>query len=61
MEGSIGDEKMLEEAGSKLSNLRNMKKLIKSKMYLVGTFTMACILFVSTGIQFWMTDYFVTV
>ena len=38
-----------------------MKKLIKSKMYLIGTFTMACILFVSTGIQFWMTDYFVNV
>ena len=26
MEGSIGDEKILESAGSKLSNLRNMKK-----------------------------------
>lgn len=35
-----------------------MKKLLKSKMYLVGTLTMAVILFVSTGIQFWLTDYF---
>ena len=38
-----------------------MKKLARSKMYLIGTFTMASILFVSTGIQFWMTDYFVNV
>jgi hypothetical protein len=38
-----------------------MKKLIKSKMYLVGTLTMAIILFVSTGIQFWLTDYFINV
>jgi hypothetical protein len=30
-------------------------------MYLVGTFTMATILFVSTGIQFWLTDYFINV
>jgi hypothetical protein len=30
-------------------------------MYLVGTFTMATILFVSTGIQFWLTDYFIYV
>jgi hypothetical protein len=38
-----------------------MKKLITSKMYLVGTLTMATILFVSTGIQFWLTDYFINV
>ena len=38
-----------------------MKKLFRSKMYLIGTSTMAAILFVSTGIQFWMTDYFVNV
>ena len=38
-----------------------MKKLIKSKMYLVGTLTMSIILFVSTGIQFWLTDYFINV
>lgn len=30
-------------------------------MYLVGTFTMAVILYVSTGIQFWLTKYFVDV
>lgn len=34
-------------------------KLAKSKMYLVGTFTMAVILFVSTGIQFWLTKYLI--
>ena len=38
-----------------------MKKLLKSKMYLVGTLTMSIILFVSTGIQFWLTDYFINV
>lgn len=38
-----------------------MKKLLKSKMYLVGTLTMVIILFVSTGIQFWLTDYFINV
>ena len=38
-----------------------MKKLIKSKMYLVGTLTMSVVLFVSTGIQFWLTDYFINV
>lgn len=38
-----------------------MKKLVKSKMYLVGTLTMSIILFVSTGIQFWLTDYFINV
>jgi hypothetical protein len=38
-----------------------MKKLFKSKMYLVGTLTMSVILFVSTGIQFWLTDYFINV
>lgn len=36
-------------------------KLWKSKMYFVGTMTMAIILFVSTGVQFWLTDYFVYV
>lgn len=36
-------------------------KLWRSKMYFVGTMTMAIILFVSTGIQFWLTDYFVYV
>lgn len=36
-----------------------MKKLFGSKMYLVGTLTMSIILFVSTGIQFWLTDYFI--
>lgn len=36
-------------------------KLVSSKMYLVGTFTMAVILYVSTGIQFWLTKYFVEV
>lgn len=35
-----------------------MKKLLKSKMYLVGTLTMSIILFVSTGVQFWLTDLF---
>lgn len=38
-----------------------MGKLVKSKMYIVGTLTMSIILFVSTGIQFWLTDYFVNV
>lgn len=38
-----------------------MKKLIQSKMYLVGTLTMSVILFVSTGVQFWLTDYFINV
>jgi hypothetical protein len=38
-----------------------MKKLLKSKMYIVATLTMAVILFVSTGIQFWLTDYFINV
>lgn len=37
------------------------KKLIKSKMYIVGTMTMSVILFVSTGIQFWLTDYYINV
>lgn len=41
--------------------LKNMKRLLKSKMYLIGTLTMSCILFVSTGIQFWLTDYFTNV
>ncbi len=36
-------------------------KLMKSKMYLVGTFTMAVILYVSTGIQFWLTNYLIEV
>lgn len=36
-------------------------RLMKSKMYLVGTFTMAVILYVSTGIQFWLTKYFIEV
>ena len=36
-------------------------KLMKSKMYLVGTFTMAVILYVSTGVQFWLTKYFIEV
>lgn len=38
-----------------------MKRLLKSKMYLVGTLTMSIILFVSTGVQFWLTDYFINV
>jgi hypothetical protein len=38
-----------------------MKKLLKSKIYIVSTLTMAVILFVSTGIQFWLTDYFINV
>jgi hypothetical protein len=38
-----------------------MKLLLKSKMYLVGTLTMSVILFVSTGVQFWLTDYFINV
>ncbi len=38
-----------------------MKKLLRSKMYFVGTMTMAIILFVSTGVQFWLTDYFINV
>lgn len=37
------------------------KHLIRSKMYIVGTLTMSVILFVSTGIQFWLTDYFIRV
>lgn len=36
-------------------------KLGKSKMYLVGTFTMAVTLYVSTGIQFWLTKYLIEV
>ena len=36
-------------------------RLAKSRMYLVGTFTMAVILYVSTGIQFWLTKYFIEV
>ena len=36
-------------------------KLMKSKMYLIGTFTMAVILYVSTGIQFWLTNYYIDV
>lgn len=36
-------------------------KLFRSRMYLVGTFTMAVILYVSTGIQFWLTKYFIDV
>lgn len=35
--------------------------LMRSKMYLVGTFSMAVILYVSTGIQFWLTKYFIDV
>ena len=35
--------------------------LMKSKMYLVGAFSMAVILYVSTGIQFWLTKYFIDV
>ena len=38
-----------------------MKKLLQSKMYIVGTLTMSVILFVSTGVQFWLTDYFINV
>jgi hypothetical protein len=38
-----------------------IKKLFRSKMYFVGTMTMAIILFVSTGVQFWLTDYFINV
>lgn len=38
-----------------------MKKLSQSRMYIVGTLTMSIILFVSTGIQFWLTDYFINV
>jgi hypothetical protein len=38
-----------------------LKKLAKSKMYLVGTFTMSVILYVSTGIQFWLTKYYIDV
>ena len=38
-----------------------IKKLAKSKMYLVGTFTMSVILYVSTGIQFWLTKYYIDV
>jgi hypothetical protein len=34
---------------------------MKSKMYFVGTFTMAVILYVSTGVQFWLTNYFIEV
>ncbi len=34
---------------------------MKSKMYLVGTFTMSAILYVSTGIQFWLTKYYIDV
>lgn len=35
--------------------------LMRSKMYLVGAFSMAVILYVSTGIQFWLTKYFIDV
>lgn len=35
--------------------------LMRSKMYLVGTFSMAVILYVSTGIQFWLTKYLIEV
>jgi len=42
----------------KRTYFQNLKKLVKSKLYLVGTFTMSVILFVSTGIQFWLTDYY---
>lgn len=45
----------------KYNYFKMMKKLLKSPMYLVGTLTMAIILFVSTGVQFWLTDYFVNV
>lgn len=38
-----------------------MRKLLQSKMYIVGTLTMSVILFVSTGVQFWLTDYFIKV
>jgi len=34
-------------------------KLARSKMYLVGTFTMSVMLYVSTGIQFWLTKYLI--
>lgn len=37
------------------------KKLLKSKMYIIGTLTMSVILYVSTGIQFWLTDYYINV
>jgi hypothetical protein len=36
-----------------------IRQLAKSKMYLIGTFTMSVILYVSTGIQFWLTKYFI--
>jgi MFS family permease len=49
------------EKGRKYEFKFMMRKLLKSKMYLVGTFTMAVILYVSTGIQFWLTKYFVDV
>lgn len=38
-----------------------MRRLLKSKLYIIGTLTMSVILFVSTGVQFWLTDYFVNV
>lgn len=34
---------------------------MRSKMYLVGAFSMAVILYVSTGVQFWLTKYFIDV
>lgn len=46
---------------NKYNYMSMMKKLLKSKMYLVGTLTMSIILFVSTGVQFWLTDYFINV
>ena len=32
-----------------------------NKIYLISVFTYSVLLFVSTAIQFWMTDYFIKV
>lgn len=38
-----------------------LKKLFRSKMYVVSTISMSVILFVSTGIQYWLPDYFMNI
>ena len=56
---AIDNNKEAQKKHYKLSYM--FGRLMKSKMYLVGTFTMAVILYVSTGIQFWLTDYYINV
>lgn len=35
--------------------------LLKSKIYILCTLSFSVLLYVSTGIQFWITDYFIKV